>query len=450
MRSIYALALIELAVLGSLVVPIVVTLSLKVLSLVPSDQKENALGTVLAIGAAAALIANPIFGHLSDRTKSRFGRRRPWLVGGTAAGLLATIITATASNVPQFILGWALTQIAYNATLAALSALLADQVPETQRAKASGIFGAFGFLGIVPAILISQIFNDSLDISMIIDPLTLSMIIMPVIAVIIVTVICITLKDPQHTDSTTKHQTIGEIFASFLFNPLRTPQFSLVWIQRFTMQFGYVIVSTYGLFYLMTRLALDQEAAATLVRFSTLAGAFLNMIAAFGFGYLAARRGNYRPVLITSALILAGSLLLKAFTADITVFWVSTILAGFALGMYYAVDLALVMRTLPAGDEGKFLGIFNIAKTLPQSLGPAVAPLIVLIGQGDPVSGDPKNYTALYLCATIAVLLSLLTLTGLRSTLNRNAQTPAEAEGEVQAQVSTASNTIDGTPNHTN
>ena len=55
----------------------------------PSNAANN-LAFVLTLGASAALVSNPLAGALSDRTTSRFGRRRPWLLVGTlgvSAGL---------------------------------------------------------------------------------------------------------------------------------------------------------------------------------------------------------------------------------------------------------------------------------------------------------------------------------------------------------------------------
>ena len=49
-------------------------------------SKESLLAWVTGAGAVVSLAANPVFGALSDRTASRFGRRTPWIVAGTAGG----------------------------------------------------------------------------------------------------------------------------------------------------------------------------------------------------------------------------------------------------------------------------------------------------------------------------------------------------------------------------
>ncbi|MFI6645960.1 MFS transporter [Streptomyces sp. NPDC050504] len=407
---IYLLALIELAALGPIATALAFSLSLKVLQIAP-ETKESSLALVTTAGAVTALIANPLWGHLSDRTRSRFGRRRPWIAGGTALGAASALLMLAASSPGWLAAAWALGQLGYNAALASLTAMLADQIPEEQRAQASGVFGAFGFLGIVPAMLVAALFTDNLPVVV----LT-----MPLLSLALVGVLCTVVPDPPVRDLPAPSHGRGGIFRAFLFNPLKVPAFSLAWIQRCAMQFGYTIVGTYGLFYLMERLGLAQSHAVSLTSLATLVAALLNVVAAFICGRLAARRGNYGPFIVAAAAGMAVSLLLKAFSGELVVFWASTAIASFALGVYYSIDLALVLRTLPAGEEGKYLGIFNLAKTIPQSVAPAVAPFALALGGPDPVSGHPQNYTSLYLTAAVAVVASLAVLPGLYPVLRRS------------------------------
>src|SRR5690606_40377494 len=52
----------------------------------------RAYGVVMVIYAIIDAIDNPVLGHLSDRTRTRFGRRRPWLLVG--APMLAACMIA--------------------------------------------------------------------------------------------------------------------------------------------------------------------------------------------------------------------------------------------------------------------------------------------------------------------------------------------------------------------
>ncbi len=129
------------------------------------------IALVAAPGLVVALIGNPLFGLLSDRTTSRFGRRRPYILIGALFNVLGLAIMAFIPNLflrehsgatlslslVTLMVGLMLTQAANNAAAAPFHALLPDLVPAEQRGTASGIMGIALFLGqilgfIVPAL----------------------------------------------------------------------------------------------------------------------------------------------------------------------------------------------------------------------------------------------------------------------------------------------------------
>src|SRR6516165_8669712 len=90
-------ALIALANLGlylGYIGPISVLLPNQVQAIAGPAHKVVVLGWVTGIGAAVAMVANPVAGALSDRTTSRLGRRRPWIAGGALAGAAALVLLA--------------------------------------------------------------------------------------------------------------------------------------------------------------------------------------------------------------------------------------------------------------------------------------------------------------------------------------------------------------------
>ena len=116
----------------AILTPVVVTLALRVQQINPAG-KAASLSLVLGVGAIFALLANPFFGKLSDRTRSRFGMRRPWLIAGVISGTIGLLVIALAPNIPLVLVGWCLAQTGFNALLAVVVAILPDQVPEEQR-----------------------------------------------------------------------------------------------------------------------------------------------------------------------------------------------------------------------------------------------------------------------------------------------------------------------------
>lgn len=81
----------------ALLTPVVVALALRIAQ-IDAKGEAGALSLVLGVGAIFALIANPPIGKLSDRTRSRFGMRRPWLLAGVIVGVIGLLIIALAGH----------------------------------------------------------------------------------------------------------------------------------------------------------------------------------------------------------------------------------------------------------------------------------------------------------------------------------------------------------------
>lgn len=137
------------------------------------QHKGLGLAIVLAPGLIVALLANPFFGLLSDRTPGRFGRRRPYVliatlfnvVGlGVMAFLPAMLVGNHSGNVlsPGLLVlmgGLMLVQFANNAAAAPFHALLPDLVPEEQRGLASGIMGLAFWCGTIGGAFVPTLFG---------------------------------------------------------------------------------------------------------------------------------------------------------------------------------------------------------------------------------------------------------------------------------------------------
>src|SRR5438270_12317844 len=113
--ALYTLAFMSTSLL--FLAPLLVTLALKVNSLVGIQQAPSSLALVAGTGALLARFGSPIFGKLSDRTSSPFGMRRPWMVIGLVGGSLGILIVALAPNITILLVGWCIAQLLFNALL---------------------------------------------------------------------------------------------------------------------------------------------------------------------------------------------------------------------------------------------------------------------------------------------------------------------------------------------
>ena len=398
---VFVYALAYAGVWLALLTPMLVTIALRVRQLAPQNAAGQ-LAMVLGIGAIFALVGNPVFGRLSDRTTSRFGMRRPWLIGGMIGGTACLGIVALAPGIPVLLLGWCLAQLAFNAVLAAIVAILPDQVPAAQRGTVSGVLGICMPVGQVGGTFLVQ----ALPMSM------LMMFLVPaLVGCAAVLLLVLLLPDRRQQPSQRPAATLREFLRSFWLNPAQHPDFAWAWLSRFLLVTGTAFLTTYQSYYLIDKLGYDVAAVPGLIFKSMLVQAGMIVISSLLGGRISDATGRRRIFVMVAAAVYGSGLWTIAAAGDYSEVLIGMALTGIGQGVYFAVELALVTQILPnrALDAAKDLGMFNIANALPQSVAPALGPLILALGHGD--------YTWLFIVAGAVAFLSsiaILPLKGVR------------------------------------
>ena len=116
------------------------------ISIFASTAQATIFSLILAVGAVVAVLTNPVVGMLSDRTTSRWGRRRPWYVAGGVLTVLDLLLMAHAPSLLAVAIGYIVLQVTINTLQVTLSAVIPDQVPLRQRATLSALSGGPGVL----------------------------------------------------------------------------------------------------------------------------------------------------------------------------------------------------------------------------------------------------------------------------------------------------------------
>jgi MFS family permease len=104
-----------------------------------SAHKVELLGIILTLGSLAGAITPPLSGALSDRTTSRLGRRRPWMLGGALGVVGGLLLAVLFPSIPVLMVAWIMLGGAGNLLLATLTFIIPDRIPEQQRGLASAI-----------------------------------------------------------------------------------------------------------------------------------------------------------------------------------------------------------------------------------------------------------------------------------------------------------------------
>ncbi|MGN8049088.1 MFS transporter [Curtobacterium sp. 22159] len=374
-------------------------MSLKASQINPAHP-EVVVGAVLPIGAFGALLANPLAGALSDRTRTRWGRRRPWMVGGLVVFVAALVWLAVADDQLQLTLGWLVAQVSANAVLATLTASFADNVPEFQRGKASSVIALAQNVAILAGIYLAVYLVGNIPVLFIAPG---------VLAIVLILVYCVVAKDELPTYRLKKFTWLN-LVSSFWTNPITNPDFGFAWWGRFLITFGTFMFTTYRLLYMQKHLGLEEGAAVSAVAFGVLLYTIALMAAAAVSGWASDRIARRKVFVWSSTLLTAVGLVILAHADSVGTFYVAEVIMGFAYGVYTAIDTALVVDVLPNADRpGKDLGVINIANALPQSLAPAVG--LWLLGVG----GTGENYTLMLWGAGIAVVFGALAVLPIKS-----------------------------------
>ncbi|MEV8358189.1 MFS transporter [Microbacterium sp. NPDC076895] len=389
-------AALNLVGIGAMTAPAITGLPLAVDLLAPATERTGILALAVTLGAVAATVTNPLFGALSDRTRSRLGARHPWIIGGSVFGLASMGLLLVAPSIGILLTAWVLVQVSYNALLAGAAGLLADAVPDAERGRASGAFSAAAFLGTVPPLLLSSLLPDH------VGTVTLAMSLLAV-AVAVGAAAALPARAVQATQAQDAEP--GGIGSVRRFAP--------VWASRFIQSVAFGLVTSFMLYLVADRITGTAGAATALTSLSTLAGGAAIVGAALTVGWVADRI-DPRILLAGSALLLACAALLRAGAASAPTLVLSAVLGGISMGLFLAVNLTAALRRIPVGAGGRYLGALNIADTLPQIVVPSVAAWLLTLGGPDPISGAADNFTSLCVGAAVVSLAGLAVLPFLR------------------------------------
>lgn len=338
------------------------------IALLDETSKVANLAIVATIGAFAAMVAQPIAGRISDRTRSRFGRRAPWIFLGALAGALALLGLAFADSLLGIAIAWTLVQISFNFAQGPLSAILPDRVPVARR----GTFAALAGIGLMAGMLGGQILG-----SLFLNSLTAGYITFAVFAVVILTAFILVNPDYPSTDLKPEPLGLAEFLRTFWVNPIAHPDFFWAFTGRLLLYTGYFAVVGYQLFILTDYLGVaEPQTVIPILGLLSLGGILVATVVSGPWSDRVQRR---KPFVFASSLVTGLALVIPWVWPTLTGWMVFTLIAGLGFGMFQAVDQALMSEVLPSATSfAKDLGVVNIAATLPQTLAPAVAGAIVL------------------------------------------------------------------------
>jgi MFS family permease len=376
--------------------PIQILLPAQAQALSGDIGKEALLALVAGVGAVASMIANPLWGLLSDRMSLVRPRRRPVVVAGVAIGVVGLVVLFLAPDPAWMIVGWVLVQLGLNGPFAALIAMIADRVPAERRGLVGSLFGIAQVAGVVLGTAVAVAFDESvlgyLAIAVAVPLLCAAIMLLPEQRIATAT--------PDAAGISSERRGIREVLA----NMRPTATFTWAWIIRLLVNLVNALVLVYLYYFLADGVGLDDPGTWVLVL--TLGNVVLTAIAAGVGGVWSDRLARRKVFVVAGGVSLAlGAALFAAFPV-LPVVLVGSLFVAIGWGLYVSVDVAIITQALPSDrSTGSMLGVANIASAAPQALAPLIAaPIVTGLG----------GYPALYAVTGAIALLAIACLPRLR------------------------------------
>lgn len=327
-------------------------------------------GLVLAVGGLAGVIAGPLAGGMSDRTRSTFGRRRPWALGGVVLGAGSLIALSFATGPWGVGIAWIGVSVGVAVASAAFTAMIADQLTD-QRGTASAAISSSQALGIVVGVGVIVL----LGLGVVAGYLLLG-------AILIVAggAGALLLPDPPAPAASATART--RLAAAERFAVFRDHDFAWMLWGRLVVNIGNALGTGLLLFFLLYGLHRDPAGAQDELLLLIVVYTVFVVVASVAAGALSDRVGHRRGLTVIAALVQGAAALLLAVFPSFELALVAAALLGVGYGAYMAVGLALGADLLPfPEDSARDLGFVTVAASLGQLLGPLIgAGLVAAVG----------------------------------------------------------------------
>ncbi|PJM73741.1 hypothetical protein CS006_00695 [Bifidobacterium primatium] len=338
------------------------------IQMIAPDQKVSMVASATSITLLISVFAGFICGALCDMTRSRFGARTPWIVGGGILATVCLVIFATSSNATVALGAWYVYVVWYNAVMAAAMAWMPDLIAPKYRGTASSMFGVATQIGLNGAQSLASLYITNVSKGVFI------LLIVADVALILAVIIC--------QEKSNKHVPREPFsFESFKTNFLpprhagRDYWFAALARLMYMMPGG---IGTYRLYTLTDYMHTPAEAAAKWMSLMAALSLVMAIVAAVISGPLADKLKTIKVPVAVAVFLVGVPCWLPFFIPTPLMYTIYVALSGLGGGIFVALDQALMTSVLPnQKNAAKDLAFLNVAGTIGQMLAPLLAAAVI-------------------------------------------------------------------------
>ncbi|MGQ2283410.1 MFS transporter [Leuconostoc pseudomesenteroides] len=340
-----------------------------------APNKINLVAFFSTCGMIVAAISNMIAGALSDKTKSRFGKRTPWLVSGAFVFMISMIGASMSHTIPMLLISWMVGQAALNFIVAPMVAWI-DLAPEDGRGTASSAYGGLGMaLG-----------NNGFNVigAMFLSQFRMGFVIFGILTFIGVIVAALIVHEPSNIDQYSKKghtikskkwtvQDIKSIFPRWAIGR----DYYLALIGKMFQGVGNFAVTGYML-YIMTDFLHRGSATQSSIQLINMIMLVFGIFMGFVAGPISDKFKILKwPVGFSTIFLSIGALALLLLKNDTGII-IYALMAGIGMGVWNSLDNLLNLQVIPDPERvAFFLGVYNLGNTVTQAIAPVIAAIVI-------------------------------------------------------------------------
>src|SRR5574341_1139114 len=354
----------------------------------------SVIGFIMTWDNYVNMFVQPVVGERSDRTRSRLGKRKPWMLVGAPLAALFFITVPLMRSPAGVMIAILLTNLSMALFRAPTIALLGDLFPPHQRSAANGIINLMGGLGAIAAFLVGGALYKLGRIS----PFVFGSLVMLGALSLVILLVREPLGEPE-TPQAKETEQAGNSFLANLKEVLQASDRSglLILLAILCWFLGYNAVETWISSFGKFGLGIDVGRMAML----TSGLALMFVVFAVPSGLLATRFGR-KPVILTGIAGLTILFLYGLFIRNQAMLIAMLVLAGIFWALINVNSLPMVYDV---GDEkriGAFTGLYYLASNIAAVGGPQVVGFLI-----DSTGG---NYRIMFVFSAFFMLLAGLVM----------------------------------------
>ena len=367
---------------------------------------ETLTGAIMAADNLLALFLLPIFGTISDKVKTPWGKRMPFIVVGTIFAVILLMILPFADNtrnLPLFIGGLFLTLICMGTYRSPAVALMPDLTPKNLRSRANAVINLMGAVGgVYTLVMIGTVVGSGETPSY--YPLAIAVALFMVICVgiLFLTIkenkLHVELKDVLQEDvvevkgdDTKKGNKLPKDVMRSLVFLLASVAFWFIAYNAVTTAFSRYAVKVWGL---------ENGGYANCLLVATVAA----IISYIPIGSIAAKIGRKKTILI--GIVMLGGCFFAASLFDTysNIMPVFFCIIGFAWAAIGVNSYPMVVEMASAGDVGKYTGLYYTFSMTAQVITPILSGWLL----------ENVGYRTLFPYSVIFCILAFITMSQVR------------------------------------